>query len=88
MFASIKLTNDIEKNKKTILSVLSLSEAITPVTIHDRVLEAYGKDWSLGKLYTYLDKYVEKGWTSGDQASWEKQLKTRSLGQDDYVKSK
>ena len=34
------------------------------------------------------NNYVVKGWTSGDAASWEKQLKTRSLGQDDYVKSK
>ena len=34
------------------------------------------------------NKYVVPGWTSGDQVSWEKQLKTRSLGQDDYVKSK
>ena len=34
------------------------------------------------------NNYVVKGWTSGDPASWEKQLKTRSLGQDDYVKSK
>jgi hypothetical protein len=41
------------------------------------------------KSYVAADnKYVEKGWTSGDQLTWEKQLKTRSQGQDDYVKSK
>jgi len=41
------------------------------------------------KAYVAADnKYVEKGWTSGDQASWEKQLKLRSQGQDDYVKAK
>ncbi|MBU3599519.1 hypothetical protein ICN28_03195 [Polynucleobacter sp. 30F-ANTBAC] len=34
------------------------------------------------------NKYVVPGWTSGDQVSWEKQLKTRSQGQDEYVKSK
>jgi hypothetical protein len=41
------------------------------------------------KAYVAADnKYVEKGWTSGDQVTWEKQLKTRSQGQDDYVKAK
>ncbi len=41
------------------------------------------------KSYVAADnKCAEKGWSSGDQASWDKQLKTRSLGQDDYVKSK
>lgn len=41
------------------------------------------------KAYVAADNnYVVKGWTSGDQASWEKQMKARSLGQDDYVKAK
>ena len=34
------------------------------------------------------NNYVVKGWASGDADSWEKQLKTRSQNQDDYVKSK
>ena len=30
--------------------------------------------------------YVEQGWTAGDKTSWEKQLRTRSQAQDEYVK--
>ena len=30
--------------------------------------------------------YVEQGWTAGDKVSWEKQLRTRIQGQDEYVK--
>lgn len=30
--------------------------------------------------------YVEKGWTAGDKVSWEKQLRSRSQAQDEYVK--
>jgi hypothetical protein len=28
--------------------------------------------------------YVEKGWTPGDKASWEAQLKARAQGQNEY----
>jgi hypothetical protein len=38
------------------------------------------------KAYVAADNnYVIKGWTSGDQASWEKQMKARSRG--DSVKN-
>jgi hypothetical protein len=30
--------------------------------------------------------YAEKGWTAGDKASWESQLRTRSQAQNEYVK--
>ncbi len=30
--------------------------------------------------------YMEKGWTAGDKASWENQLRTRSQAQNEYVK--
>jgi hypothetical protein len=31
--------------------------------------------------------YLEKGWTAGDKVSWEKQLRSRSQAQDEYVKA-
>jgi hypothetical protein len=41
------------------------------------------------KAYVAADnKFVVSGWTSGDPLTWEKQLKTRSQGQDDYSKAK
>jgi hypothetical protein len=30
--------------------------------------------------------YMAAGWKGGDRASWEQQLKTRTQGQNDYVK--
>lgn len=32
--------------------------------------------------------YLEKTFTSGDKASWDKALKDRAMGQHDYVRSK
>jgi hypothetical protein len=32
--------------------------------------------------------YLEKTFTSGDKGSWEKALKDRAVGQNDYVRSK
>jgi uncharacterized protein YceK len=31
--------------------------------------------------------YMERGWTAGDKASWENQLRTRSQAQNEYVKT-
>lgn len=32
------------------------------------------------------NSYVEKGWSPGDKASWETQLRTRAQNQNEYVK--
>jgi hypothetical protein len=32
------------------------------------------------------NSHVEKGWKPGDKASWETQLRTRTQGQNEYVK--
>jgi hypothetical protein len=34
------------------------------------------------------NNYLEKTFTSGDKASWDKALKDRAMGQHDYVRSK
>ncbi|RJG07460.1 hypothetical protein D3870_16970 [Noviherbaspirillum cavernae] len=33
------------------------------------------------------DPFVAKGWTPGDKASWESQMRTRSLNQNEYVRT-
>jgi hypothetical protein len=33
------------------------------------------------------DNYIAKGWTPGDKGSWETQMRTRSLTQNEYNKT-
>lgn len=33
------------------------------------------------------DSFVAKGWTAGDKGSWETQMRTRSLTQNEYNKT-
>lgn len=40
-----------------------------------------------GKAYQGAhNPYVAKGWTPGDKASWQAQMRTRSLTQNEYLK--
>ena len=41
-----------------------------------------GKPWQGAK-----DDYVAKGWTPGDQTSWESQIRTRMQSQNEYTRT-
>ena len=53
-----------------------------PQTAQSAVKKSDGKAWDAAQ-----NAYVAEGWKSGDQASWEAQMRLRSQGQNEYSRA-
>jgi hypothetical protein len=75
-----------------------MKRLILPGLLGSLILAGCGEvDQSLSKSSAKADApayqgannpHVVKGWTPGDKASWESQMRTRSLTQNEYVRIK
>ncbi|WP_298831635.1 hypothetical protein [uncultured Piscinibacter sp.] len=70
---------------KRILIVMTLAAGLVacgekPQTAGSK--KADGKSWDAAQ-----NAFVAEGWKSGDQASWETQMKTRAQGQNEYSRA-
>lgn len=61
------------------LSLIACTERDQSIT--GSTVKSDGKPWQGAK-----DNFVAGGWTPGDRTSWEKQIRTRTQNQNEYVR--
>jgi len=72
------------------MKLITLAIAAAAFMVAGCSQQATGAKADQASSATANNNYVDgsSGWTSGDKASWDKALKNRAEGQNDYVRSK
>ena len=71
---------------KPIVLMICLTAALVACSERDQSLATSAKKPDTKPWQAAQTPYTAKGWTAGDKANWETQIRTRGQTQNEYVK--